>query len=261
MAGKAWSEEDVARLVSEYPFNTNTVLATKYNRSLKSVEMKALTLKLTKSRPSEYISGEHGRLTVIDGSRSCKIILLCECGQIVVARADDIRRGKVVSCGCYRADRCSKQNYSHGLTSHRRYSTWIGMLSRCYKESNVSFSHYGDRGIMVCDEWNPSVVGRIDAATNFLLWCDAQRPSDSETIERKDNNGPYSPQNCCFASNAEQHRNTSRTRQITAFGETKCVLDWSLDARCLVSQDALHWRLNKGWPAEKVITQPPYKRN
>ena len=51
-------------------------------------------------------------------------------------------------------------------------------------------------------------------------------------------------------------RNSKRTNNLFAFGETKCITDWVKDKRCLVSQDALRRRMRKGMSAEEAMTMP-----
>jgi hypothetical protein len=96
------------------------------------------------------------------------------------------------------------RNFKHGATGHRFFETWRNMLDRCYDASCKDYVRYGARGIYVCDEWKLDVWA-------FWNWCDGINPAPGLTLDRSNNNGPYSPGNCAFTTKAKQSRNTIRT--------------------------------------------------
>ena len=95
---------------------------------------------------------------------------------------------------------------SHRRTGTAEYRTWKNMKSRCYNKSIKSYEYYGARGIAVCDRW-------LNSFENFLSDM-GLRPSPSHSIDRKDNSLGYSPDNCTWATKAEQaaNRRTFRRR-------------------------------------------------
>ncbi len=124
---------------------------------------------------------------------------------------------------------------------------WQHMIDRCTNHRVERYPRYGDRGISVCVEWLD-----FDA---FRSWALANGYSQSLSIDRGDNDGDYEPANCRWIPLSEQKNNTSRSVFLSAFGETKTLLDWSRDQRCVVSYSALQLRIRKcKWPAEKAIS-------
>jgi hypothetical protein len=146
------------------------------------------------------------------------------------------------------------------MTTHHRskrnhlYRLWIGMKERCNNPNSPSFSRYGGRGIVVCCEWENDYPA-------FERWICMQPGVGSRNLEidRRDNNGPYSPDNCRLATKSVNNRNRKNNRIVIAFGETKCLAEWVDDHRCKVSWPALARRIDRGWPTEEAITSE--KRN
>ena len=128
------------------------------------------------------------------------------------------------------------------------YRIWQGMLGRCYLRTHSAFERYGDRGVTVCDEWRQSFEV-------FRDWALANGYADGLTIDRRDNDGSYSPSNCRWLDHEGQAQNKRTTRRISAFGATKTITEWASDSRCVVARHALMDRINKGWPIERALTQ------
>lgn len=109
-----------------------------------------------------------------------------------------------------------------GLSSsdyERLYNVWKNMISRCYDTKSQRYYTYGARGITVCDEW------RNDFKC-FAKWAVENGWKRGLSIERKDLNGKYCPDNCTFITMAEQARNKTSNVLITHNGETHCVVEW-----------------------------------
>lgn len=129
------------------------------------------------------------------------------------------------------------------------WKTYHSMKTRCLRPNHPSYKNYGAKGIDICQEW-------INGFIFFEIWALSNGWKKGLTLDREDNTKGYSPENCRWITYAEQARNTSRNHWITAFGETKCVTDWSIDRRCTVSIRAIKSRMMKGFSAEESITLP-----
>lgn len=164
----------------------------------------------------------------------------CDCGRSIVAYGQDLARGKVKSCGCLNARRI----YKHGMAGTLLNRVWIEMRARCRNPDHPSFQNYGARGIKVTPEWEDFSV----------FYADMGEPPKGGTLERIDNNGPYSKQNCRWASRKEQLRNRRVTRMLTAFGQTKPFAQWAEE--CGIPWTTLRSRIERyGWPPEEAVTR------
>lgn len=132
---------------------------------------------------------------------------LCDCGKTIVTRKSGVRNGHTTSCGCRQKDVQAKRLYRHGLARSALYTTWAGMLQRCYNTKSTAYYLYGRRGITVCERWK--------TFENFAADM-GERPSPTHSIDRKDNDKGYSPDNCRWATKKQQSQNTrwSKARSI-----------------------------------------------
>lgn len=132
----------------------------------------------------------------------------------------------------------------HGLAGTPAYTSWADMMRRCYSKHHPKFKHYGGRGIRVCRAW-------MDPA-QFL--ADMGQPEPGMLLDRIDNNGNYSPENCRWATPAESANNTRRTVHITFRGETLALRVWA--ERCNVDPRVIYCRIREGWSVERALLTP-----
>lgn len=131
------------------------------------------------------------------------------------------------------------------MKDDRVRSIWRTMHQRCSDPRSRSFPDYGGRGITVCERWNDFEAFVADMGP---------RPSAQHSIDRIDPGGPYSPENCRWATPQEQARNRSSNRRVTHQGQTKTVAEWADVAGLLPT--TLLWRLDHGWDVEAALTVP-----
>lgn len=180
------------------------------------------------------------------------VVCECECGNVKCVQVSDLCSGHATSCGCRRRD-LAKAGAKHGLSVTPENiglcQVFYGMMFRCYNPNGSSYSRYGGRGIVVCDEWKNNI-------TAFVRWGHANGYQEDLQIDRIDNDGNYEPSNCRFVTRKQNSRNRSTNRSITAFGETKPLVAWAEDERCSCGHEALISRIKRGWDNERAITAP-----
>lgn len=154
-----------------------------------------------------------GRLTVqtlVPYVRRPKWACICDCGSSLTLDGRRLRSGNTISCGCYKRERIGASKRTHGESGQNRtrlYGIWRGIIGRCNDPNNKNFKHYGARGIVVCGEWRNSYEP-------FRDWAVASGYRSDLTIDRIDNDGPYAPANCRWATQQEQNRNKRSLRPV-----------------------------------------------
>lgn len=116
------------------------------------------------------------------------------------------------------------------------------MIQRCTNPKATSYQHYGGRGIQVCEQWR----------TFEAFLRDMGEPPAGTTLDRIDNEGPYSPENCRWVPFSRQARSRRDTVMLTAFGRTQPLADWA--DQLGVDFRVIHTRLRKGWTVERALS-------
>jgi len=158
------------------------------------------------------IGDRHGRLTAIKplcAGKHPQWLFVCECGVEKPIQSRNVEVGATRSCGCLRSETTSRRTRVHGMSHasrnrHRLYSIWSNIQQRCENPKSTSFKWYGARGVSRCDDWSDF--------TKFRDWALANGYADGLSIDRKDNDLGYSPENCRWVTMKEQQNNRRNSR-------------------------------------------------
>jgi hypothetical protein len=156
---------------------------------------------------------QYGAWTVVDrsgpnnlGQSTC--LCRCQCGTTRTVVAATLRTGASGSCGCLKPQAIAKARTKHGASSTKCYQVWRDMVRRCTVSKHRQWHYYGGRGIKVCQRWL--------SFENFR--ADMGEPPAGLEIERIDNNGDYEPDNCTWATHAQQMANQQRSAKYQQRG-------------------------------------------
>lgn len=169
----------------------------------------------------------------------------CWCGAQVERSKALLRRKPEAVCPTCAAYAREEGKGADGRSYTARYRAWRSMLDRCADKNN---RNYGGRGITVCERWH--------SFDNFYADMGERPPGHS--IERRDNNAGYSPENCYWATPGEQGRNRRTNRLLTAVGETLPESVWC--ERVGVTRGQVAWRIERGWSVEQACTTPHQRK-
>lgn len=173
-------------------------------------------------------------------------IFECTCKKTFSSAPGHVACGQKRSCGCKIEQ--SKKKPIHGLSYNRFYHVWVAIKQRCYNEQDKHYPRYGGRGIKMCDEWKCGPRA-------FIEWAEKTCPNKKGySIDRKNNFGPYSPDNCAWATTKEQARNTRANKILHLNGEEKCIAEWAEIYG--LHPTTISQRLKSGWSIERALTEP-----
>jgi len=133
------------------------------------------------------------------------------CGKEFTTLAQSIKSGATSSCGCASIQLAVDKNKKHGLSNHRLYLIYRGMVNRCNNKNSNAYKYYGGKGVYICDEW-------IESNTNFFEWAFNNGYRDDLSLDRIDPYGNYEPSNCRWVTNRVQARNTRKLQKNNTSG-------------------------------------------
>jgi hypothetical protein len=210
-------------------------------RHIKSVQGMVAIRDLTGQRFS--------RLTVISldpertASGKARWLCRCDCGTELIVTGGNLCSGNSESCGCYSREVSATINKKHGMSYTKEFGIWLTMNQRCSNPAVLHYDRYGGRGIAVCDRW-------IDSFEAFYADM-GPRPTTRHTIERRDNDKDYEPDNCYWATYAEQGLNKINTVRHPD------GIPLAIKAReAGLSPKTVYARLWNGWTIERALSTP-----
>lgn len=183
------------------------------------------------------------RIPRLNGRPGTVWLCQCDCGNFARASYTSLIRQNTRSCGCLLRDIAKARVLTHGMTESTEYFIWSGMRQRCNNENAPAFKNYGGRGIRICERWN-----------KFEHFLDdmGRRPSEKHSIDRIDNDGPYTPDNCHWVLSSKQVRNRRLSKKLYAFGKTKLLIEWAEEYN--IPYKKLWKRLHDGIEPEEALT-------
>ena len=130
-------------------------------------------------------------------------LCVCDCGQTKDVRHGDLQQNKSTSCGCVQKEKLAQRSLKHGKSKNKVYDVWVTMKARCFNPLSADYKGYGGRGITVDPRW-------LHFANFYEDMGDA--PSGM-SLDRVNNEGNYSPENCRWADALTQ-ANNRRDRSV-----------------------------------------------
>jgi hypothetical protein len=145
-------------------------------------------------------------------------LVVCDCGTEKTIKGYNLLAGETKSCGCIGKEK-SEIRQKKISEKWPEYNCWVAMKSRCFNKNNAQYHNYGGRGITICERW-------LESFDNFYADM-GPRPTNKHSLDRIDNNGNYSPENCRWATQKQQARNKRYNVFINIDGESKTIAEWA----------------------------------
>lgn len=168
----------------------------------------------------------------------------CDCGTMKPVITALLKAGHTKSCGCLKRECKPPVVRTHGMSHYSGIKVWEGMIRRCTNPNDKDFSRYGGRGIRVCELW-------LDVR-NFAK--DMGEKPQGCSLDRIDPNGDYCPQNCRWATPAQQGANKRNNRMIAHDGQVLHMSEWC--RRLNVNPSTVLNRLKSGMDPSLALTLP-----
>jgi hypothetical protein len=176
----------------------------------------------------------------------------CNCGKEFIASIAKVKSGHTKSCGCNLIAHLLRINQTHGMHGTPEYTSWVGLRNRCLNKKFHRYEDWGGRGIIVCDRW-------LESFDNFYEDM-GPKPFHGVELDRKDNNGPYSKENCQWGTRKEQANNRRSNVVLLYKGESMTVAQWC--EKLNLPYFAIIQRIKKlKWTPEKALETPIKKFN
>jgi hypothetical protein len=167
-----------------------------------------------------------GRLRAVNAVQQglrVRVRCVCQCGQEVLVKPHQLRSGETKSCGCLKRSVLGDATRTHGRANSRvsgyadrTYGIWQAMRDRCSNPNRKDYGYYGGKGIRVCRRW--------EKFENFL--ADMGEAPAGLTLDRIDGEKNYTPNNCRWATRAQQTYNSTAMHWVEHEGQRRCLADW-----------------------------------
>lgn len=140
----------------------------------------------------------------------------------------------------------------HGQYGTKLYWVWDSMKNRVLNPRHKYFSDYGGRGITICKEW-------VEDFSVFYRWAIEAGYREGLTLDRRDNDGNYSPENCRWITHKEQQNNKRNNHWLEVGGEKHTIAEWSEISG--IKHGTIMNRIKRGWSSDKILSEVgPYQK-
>lgn len=174
----------------------------------------------------------------------------CSCGTIKIVSSTHLMSGATKSCGCLSSERTiefnKKNKTKHGHRNSPLYTIWRGIKRRTAQKTTHNYDSYGGRGIVMKQEW-------YDNFSAFYEWATANGYKEGLSIDRINNDGPYSPENCRWVSAKEQANNRRSNRTIEYNGKSQTLAEWADELG--IPRARIYKRAQQNLPPELLFFQ------
>ena len=201
-------------------------------------------------RTPVYPGDRFGLLTLVEdvGMQSSKRCwrVLCDCGTEKVIRENNLKTGTSVSCGCHLRDVLKARNWKYGLGSTAESQAWRDMRKRCFNPKDPNYPNYGGRGIDIDPRWDDFMTFLSDVGP---------KPRTDYTLDRRDNERGYWPDNVRWVPMVVQQRNKRTNCVLEIAGVRRVLVEWA-DIYG-IDRGTMHHRYKKvtelGLPLETIL--------
>jgi len=221
------------------------------SREKASLHAKNMTEQILARNPI-VVGSRWGRLTVLEAVQlldeahaRCNPFArcICDCGTEKTIRFWNLRYGKATSCGCYARETTGTRRRTHGRTETPEYKAWVGMLARCYTESDSAYAIYGGRGIEVFPAWRESFAA---------FFADVgERPGKDYSLDRIKVGENYEPGNVRWAPALTQQNNKRNNIVIEYEGCSQTAAQWAKEIG--IKSDVIIRRYHDEMRPDKIL--------